>query len=359
MIKSVSYPNLRSRILMRRLARDQPFFDSPSPRWIGRFLSWYEDHVIKVDISRIEIDRPIFLIGLPRSGTTVLQDLICAHDRVAYLTNTMQLFPRWPCAIEDIRRRLRLDFKAERFLGDSLTVSGGSPSDATALWNILFRIDPASLAYRDIRDQDLNPEDVETIRTILRKIIWYFGVSGSRFFSKILGLYPHVLVVQDLFPDARFIHIIRDPRPTANSLLKLRRILRDYLQRRGFRMTVKGGSAPYPRFPGFARIAETYGLDDIRTMAHLWNEAAAFLRSIRPRLRALHEVRYEDLLARPAEEIDGILAFCELPPPRPDNSLFAEKRDGIGVIGHTNAYGEYDVVERICGPLLRDFGYLP
>lgn len=357
MKRAVRYPNLRSRVLLGRLARTQPLQSAPLGRAAARFLDGYERRVLKVDLKGIVIDRPILLIGLPRSGTTVVQDLLCAHDRVAFLTHAMRRYLPWPCAAEDIRRRLRLDFETERFLGDSLPATAGAASDGVGLWNTLFPQEADSLEFKDFRAEDLPPGRVEAFRTLLRKILWSHGGRGRRFFSKLLGLFPHVLAVQDLFPDARFIHIIRDPRPAANSLLKLGRLLEEH--GRGSRTPGNGGagSVPYPRFPGLAAAARAHGLADIRTMAHLWNEAASFIRSVRPRLRALHEVRYEDLLARPEEEVARLLAFCELPQPAPDNVLFAKKLKEIGAVRHANAYGDYDVIERICGPLMKDFGY--
>lgn len=49
------------------------------------------------------IDRPIFFIGIPRSGTTVSFEVFAAHEALAWRSNYIDVFPRWPRA-ELVRR---------------------------------------------------------------------------------------------------------------------------------------------------------------------------------------------------------------------------------------------------------------
>ena len=65
----VEYPNLRSRILLRSVFKHQFVIPEEPPRSAVRFLNWYEKRIMKVDTSGIKIDRPIFMIALPRAGT--------------------------------------------------------------------------------------------------------------------------------------------------------------------------------------------------------------------------------------------------------------------------------------------------
>jgi len=309
------------------------------------------------------VDRPIFLIGLPRSGTTMIQDILCAHPNVAYLTNGMQRYPRHLCAVEDIRRRLKLDFETDRFLGDSLSVSAGSPSDSTALWAGWFKEDPFSLEYKERNIGDFSRADIAEMKDTIRRIVWFFGGRGKRFFSKLLGLFPHLGVVIELFPDAKFIHLVRDPRLTANSMLKLYR--RFYEHQKEFWIQDSKGEndgrlfIPYPRFPGLKEYAEAYGVDNIRTTAHLWNEALDTIDAVRDRIGSLFEVRYEDVLRAPRDSLRRMLDFCELPPEQDETGPFWEKVSQIGALRHTNRYDHFETVEEICSEKMRRFGYLP
>src|SRR3954447_23822330 len=116
----IEYRNFLSRLILRRNVKEQ--FLIPlrrRPALFEAFMRWYERRM-NIDVSQIVIDRPIILTGLPRSGTTILQDVLCTHPNLAYVTNAMNEFPTCFCAAEDLRKRLNLDFKAERYLADSL-----------------------------------------------------------------------------------------------------------------------------------------------------------------------------------------------------------------------------------------------
>jgi hypothetical protein len=358
----IRYPNFWSRVLLRQAARRQQIYASDFPAPVDRFLAWYERRVLRVDVSAVRIDRPIFVVGLPRSGTTMVQDILCTHTQVAYLTNAMQRNPARLCAIEVLRRRLRLDFETDRFVGDSVAVSAGSPSDSTVLWGQWFLDDPLSLAYRPRTLADFPPERIDEIHTTIRRILWSFGPGEKRFYSKLLGVFPHLAVMRELFPDARFVHMIRDPRMTANSMLKLYQVMTAQ-QAKGQWERPPGAKPneffiPYPRFPGLAESVRRHGLDDIRTTASLWNEAADFVQRVRHQFPAWLDVRYEDILAAPATEIARILEFCQLPAPGPENEGFQRKVGQIGVLRHTNQYGNFQTVEDICGANMRRYGYL-
>lgn len=356
------FPNFRSRVLLGRLARRQPFFPEPHRRLVEGFLSWYERRCLSIDLSQIRVDRPIFLVGLPRSGTTMLQDILCAHPEVAFITNTMNDYLPYLCGAEDIRRRLRLDFETERFLGDSVSVSAGSPSDATGFWGKWFKDDAFSLEYRVLGKGDFTADDLEQIRRVIRRVIWSFGGRGKRFFSKLLGVLPHLVLVKEIFPDARIIHIVRDARLTANSMVKICRLLADRPVRIGgydrSTGTRKKAFVPYPHVPRLAEYAKVYGVEDVRTTAHVWNDAISLINEVKDQLPFFFEVRYEDILADPGQQVARILRFCELPEVDPGYQPFWKKIQGVGSLRHDNRYENFDVIEEICRANLLRYGYL-
>src|SRR5579885_1085122 len=94
------YANWWSKLLFKK-AFEQQFVIPVPPPWIMRAgLKLLENTVFRRDLSRIKIDRPIFIVGLPRSGTSILYDLLCAHEQAAYVTNCINAFPEAPIAIE-------------------------------------------------------------------------------------------------------------------------------------------------------------------------------------------------------------------------------------------------------------------
>jgi hypothetical protein len=345
-------------LLLARAAREQSFHPAKLPPLLERFLRWYERVVLSVDTTKIRVDRPIFLIGMPRSGTTMLQDLLCSHPDVAYVNNAMNRFPTTFCAVEHCRRRLKLDFEGERYLADSVRVSAGSPSDAIAFWVEWFKLDPFSLEYRHVRSADFTPVEVERIYETIRKVIWCHGDPTKRFFDKLLAPLPHLEVVRDLFPDAKFVHIIRDARLTANSMVKLCRLEIERQRRHKIDAGHEQSVVPYPRFPRLAEYVRRYGAEDVRTTAHLWNDAITYVDSVRATLPHFHEVRCEDILRDPRGEVGRILEFCELAPVSEKTASFWSKIGEVGSVHHTNKYQGFEVIEEICRDNMRKHGYL-
>jgi hypothetical protein len=147
----------------------------------------------------------------------------------------------------------------------------------------------------------------------------------------------------------------------ANSLLKLyRRLHGHFLKTRLIPRTwlnLKYAFVPFPRFPRLAEYAESFGVDDIRTTASLWNDAMDFYDGVKSRLPFRHEIRYEDLMENPRSEMERILDFCGLR--RPDrDAAFWGKVGEMGAIKHRNSYENFELIEAICKDNLRKRGYL-
>jgi len=51
------------------------------------------------------IDRPIFILGPPRSGTSVLYKTFCTHPEVGFLHHATKRWPEWPRTGEHSRCR--------------------------------------------------------------------------------------------------------------------------------------------------------------------------------------------------------------------------------------------------------------
>jgi hypothetical protein len=343
------------------MVRRQPILEARLPRPVKSFLQWYERHVLKVDGATFPIDRPVFLLGMPRSGTTMLQDILCSHPEIAFINNTMSLFPDCFCVIEHYRRRLRLDFESDRYLADSVSVSASSPSDAINMWGRWFRLDMYDLSYRPRSTADFPEAVIETIYALIRRVLWCYRGERTRFFNKALAVMPYVDILPHIFPNARFVHIIRDARATANSMLKLYRTEVEHQRKTGAARQdpVHGEQVfvSYPRFPRLPEYQARFGLDDIRTTANLWNDEVTYVDSVRDKLDHFCEVRYEDILASPAKELGRVLEFCGLAPIDRSGDAFAKKLRKIGVLRHSNRYDHFQLVEDICASNMRKHGY--
>ena len=353
--------NFLSWLLVRPIFEDQWVLPVHDRGLIRRWFRWYEAHRMKIALDDIAVSRPIFIISLPRSGSSMLQDLLCAHPSMAYITNMMYMFSDCFCAAEHFRKRLQLDARGERFLRDSVEVGAGSPADPVGMWAAWLKQDPFALEYRPCHITDFTGAEIAAIHDAIRRVLWCFGGANRRFLCKTPALLPHLLLLRDLFPDARFIHLVRDARQNANSMLKLHRLCHEQWQRIRARrpgMPDRPTFVPYPRLAGLPELIERFGADDLRTTAHLWNEAMEFIQAVRPQIpeNQFHEVRYEDILARPREELTRIFRFLDLPEPAA-GTIYHTRIANVGKVHHQNQYGGFETVERICGPTLRRYGY--
>lgn len=357
----VEYPNLLSRIVLADSVDAQfPFPLRPRPKLETWFLRWYERHRLRVDTRHIAIDRPIFLVGLPRTGTTMLQDILCSHPQVAYLTNLMPSYPDCFCAAHVLCKRFHINFKADRFLGDSVEIELNSANEGL---NILkgFEDDFYSLKYRELRVSDFAPELVEEWREGIKRVLWCFGGASPRFFNKNPEFTVHIRFLKELFPDAKIIYLVRDPRTCANSMVKLCNLIRTQEAKLRDKFGKGSGPAgafvPYPRLPKLAEYVALYGAADIRTTANLWNDSVSFVDACASDCSFL-TVRYEDILAEPRSEIAKILDFCELPEADASVERFWEKVRRIGTLRHSNRYGDFGLIEEICRANMERHGYL-
>src|SRR4051794_7280687 len=116
----VEYANWWSKALFAKSFDNQFTIPVPPGKGLIGSLKLLERTLLKADVSALKIDRPVFIVGLPRSGTSMLYNVLCAHERAAYVTNSMNSFPEAIIGIEWIRKKLHFNIRGERFLQDSV-----------------------------------------------------------------------------------------------------------------------------------------------------------------------------------------------------------------------------------------------
>jgi omega-hydroxy-beta-dihydromenaquinone-9 sulfotransferase len=242
--------------------------------------------------------KPILIIGAPGSGTTLLFQTLCSHRDVAYITHNM------------LRAGI---LRHGRFVGDR----------RKALWIIqnLIHRDPASNLplgdaffgdrsgqtrlikyfghYNYMTENDYSEEMAAYFR---KKVLQVQNLWGRpRFVDKTLVNCFRVRLLNSIFPDAKFLHIIRDGRAVAFSILNKIEIAGD-------------------RFAlfdvGFKDIlGDKYQPD----RSELYNYGLAWTEFVRKGREAsavakgrYYEVRYENLIREPYIELRNIIDFCEL-----------------------------------------------
>ena len=272
-----------------------------------------------LELGRRLIPRPAFLVGCARSGTSILGEALGSHAEVDYIFEASPLWNALTPTRPDHRLRpADLDAELATQIYEQLGLQAtGSSREAPRLW------------------LEKNPKHV------LR-----------------------ILFLATLFPQARFLHIIRDGRDATASLM--------------FRN--RGEQWGHLKIPGWRKLLEQFPKANHIRCATQW---ATAVRTARADARELEpgrycEVRYEELVRKPEATLETALRFLGLQPDDGTRGFVAKIQDETRgsyharrqirhfVDNHSRRIGRYtenltsaqveDVLD-VCGDLLRELGY--
>ena len=269
---------------------------------------------------------PIVVVGCPRSGTTLLQVALHAHRRIAIPPETWLL-------VEGYRARAQF--------GDLRTAEGRD------------RFEDWLTGQRKVRDLGLSRAELHalvagaapTLGSLLAAVLQGYSArfGKPRWGDKRPSYYRDVEVVLRLFPDAQFVHVVRDARACIASLERL---------------------PWYTKGPDAALSMWCTAID----RGERWK------RRLGP--ERWHELQYEHLLAEPERELRRLCAFLgeEFDPAMLEPAATAAVAVPARKTWHRRTRGPLDLariaayreelppaqlalVERVAGRRLRRYGY--
>jgi Sulfotransferase family len=240
----------------------------------------------------------LFILGTGRCGTSLLHEVVARHRETGFISN-----------IDDRLSALNLLGHGNTLIYERvsprLTRKGRlrfAPSEAYRLLD--RQVSPViSQTRRDLVADDVTPWMERRLRQFFES---RSTAQGARVFTHKLTGWPRVGFLQRVFPEARFIHVVRDGRAVANSWLQTG-WWRGWEGPTTWRWGPLTGSyaeeweASNRSFPLLAGIAWKVLIDAF--------EAARGPVSPERWL----ELRYEDLVRRPRETVTAALAFADLP----------------------------------------------
>lgn len=234
-----------------------------------------------------------FLVGTGRSGSSLLARLISRHPKLGFLT---RLSARYPARPELTRWSLKLLAWPG---GRRLLRSWSEISEAYPFWEHRARGFAAPL--RDLTESDLTPHARRQLRAGLAAFL-----TGSRphLFAKITG-WSRIRYLRALYPDARFIHLVRDGRDVANSFLRVS-FWRGWQGPQNWRFG--------PLADRHRRTWERHDRSFVALAALNWKILVDSVERSRASVPAdrFHQVRYEDLLDEPEIVLRDLLDFAGL-----------------------------------------------
>ena len=312
------------------------------PTWVhlvGGFISRHPDLWIKLgemessyladEIAALAIERPIYIAGLARSGTTILLEIVASQPGIA--THQYRDFPlvftpyAWNWWLRHIP--LKEVKPVERTHADGIFVTPDSPEAMEEMiWMAMFPHlhDPGRSNVLDA-DTD-NPRFEAFYRAHVAKLILARG--GRRYASKENYNVTRLEYLRKIFPDACFVIPVREPAAHIASLMKQHRMLSEgqrrqpralaHFQRIGhfefgadFRPINTGNVAPVREIQELLSRGE-----DVRGWARYWAMIYGF---VADRLEANPELRqaaivvpFEELCARPEAVLEKLCAHCHL-----------------------------------------------
>jgi hypothetical protein len=215
----------------------------------------------------------VFIVGCARSGTTLLQRIVNAHPQIA-VTPEMD----W---ITD-------SFRTPRWLGPEGRLI--PEQVASLIKHKRFR----QLEFSQAEFQDLlGAGEVVPYVTFLNCLFALYGRKKGKCLvgSKTPPYVLRIRTLHEVWPRARFVHLIRDGRDVCLSVLNWNHADRT------------------------AGVFASWSEDPVSTTALWWERK---VRQGRQQGKALgpdfyHEIRYEDLVAHPADECAKLCAFLRVP----------------------------------------------
>jgi hypothetical protein len=215
----------------------------------------------------------LFIVGCPRSGTTLLRRMIDAHQQIAITRETHWIAKRFE------RRQ------------------GVTPDGLVTPELLSWLLSDEKFTRMGIGQDELEglvaSEEPVSYSTFVTGVFDLYGKGqGKRLVGdKTPGYVRRIPTLHALWPEARFVHLIRDGRDVSLSAINWSRAYK------------------------LARRYSTWTEDPTTTAAVWWEWHVRLGRedggSLAPKL--YHEVRYEELVSRPAKTCETLCDFLDIP----------------------------------------------
>jgi hypothetical protein len=310
--------------------------------------AWYGSRLDRTPIRHA----PLFILGHWRTGTTLLHELLIRDPRHTFPNTYQCLEPNHFLLTEWIVRWLGVWMMPSRRLVDNMRAGWDRPQEDEFALCMMGQPSPyLTIAFPNRPPQDAEALDVERLprraRTAWKRAFLHYlrrltYKDPRRLVLKSPTHTCRIPTLLELFPDARFVHIVRNPYVVFPSTVNLWKTLHQ----------THGLQRPHHR-----------GLNEqvFRTFTHLYERLEAGKRLIGP--GRFHELRFEELIADPLGQMRLLydrLGLGDFETARPAVEEYL--RDNADY--RTNRYPSLDAklrqeIDRRWGAVIARYGYEP
>ncbi|BDD06617.1 sulfotransferase family protein (plasmid) [Aureibacter tunicatorum] len=187
-------------------------------------FSTYEEAVYGKQVQKFHLDQdPVFILGHWRSGTTHLHNLMCKDPQFGYVTTYQGVFPnmlfssQWlfksfmnlampkKRATDNVKLGVNLPQEEEFGLGNT------TPHSFYNFW--FFPQDTMEYYQKYLMFEGLSDQEYEDWKSSYKKFVnrAMLNTKGKRFISKNPPHTSRVKQLLDIYPNAKFVYIYRNP----------------------------------------------------------------------------------------------------------------------------------------------------
>jgi hypothetical protein len=266
------------------------------------FHAWREERLFGERVRDTTVQPPLFILGIWRSGTTHLHNLLAQDQRFAYPNNYQVCFPNTFLTTEDRNAALVQFFLTETRPQDNMKIGVREPQEDefafcsltgrgfVLAWTFFRR---AAHYDRFLTLRDVAPGELAEWKAALTHFVQKLSFEyGKPLVLKSPGHTCRIKVLLELFPEARFVHIHRNPYDVYRSCVHT------------FRKVAPWTALQRPRFDDL----EEHTLRQYREVYDAFFEERGLIPSAR-----FHEVGFEDLEADPIGQMRAIYDALGLP----------------------------------------------
>jgi len=318
--------------------------------WINLVLAWISEAIYGRRARNSKLRHPpLFVLGHWRTGTTLLHELLVQDKRFIYPTTFDCMVPRHFLLTAGFFCRWFGWLLPKTRPMDDMAVGFDRPQeDEFALMNLGADSPYIEWAFpnRGFHTEALSMENLPAERRERWKkcLDWFMRRQGLKDTNAriVLKSPPHtarVKMILELYPDARFVHIVRDPRVVIPSSVRTWKRMSD-----AFSLQIRRD-----------RPLE----DHIFRMFEVMYDRFEQDRALIPE-NQFHQLRYEDLVANPLAELEAIYQRLDLGDFESARPAVEKHLDGVKNY-KTNKYQLADElaarVQDHCGDYMRRYGY--